>query len=157
MSKAAHSTIPSGVRTMYVPAWTRKPRRYWTSTKNQEIQILLISLLSLWTLRDVPDGKSQQLEWTSLIPAGKAGLFSAVSVLPSALSPPDHQSQQTKWHPNSSRSLKPQQTRLSSVHYATDGTRHVKIGKLGLSAKVYAILIDSQLGSNRRLDLWSLC
>ena len=62
----------------------RKPRHYWTSTKNQEIQILLTTLLSLWTLQDVPDGKSQQLEWTSLIPAGKAGLF-AISVLPSAL------------------------------------------------------------------------
>jgi len=32
------------------------------STKNQEIQILLATLLSIWTLQDVPNGKSQQLE-----------------------------------------------------------------------------------------------
>ena len=109
------------------PAWTRKPRHYWTSTKNPEIQILLTTLLSLWTLRDVPDEKSHQLKCTSLIPARKAGLFSAVSVLPSALlNLPDHQFQQTKWHPISSRSPKLQQTRLSNAKYATDGTRHVK-------------------------------
>ena len=37
-----------------------------------------------------------------------------------------HQSQQTKWHPISSRWPKLQQTRLSNVKYAMDGTRHVK-------------------------------
>ena len=59
--------------------------------------------------------------------ARRAGLFSAVSVLPSALlNPPDHQFQQKKWHPISSRSPKLQQTRLSDVRYAIDGTRHVK-------------------------------
>jgi len=121
MSKATHSAIPRGVCTY--SAWTRKPRRYWTNTKNQEIQILLTTLLSLRTLQVVPDGK---LELTSLIPAGKAGLF-AVLVMPSALlNLPDHQSQQTNWHPISSRSPKLQQTRLSSVKYATDGTRHIK-------------------------------
>jgi len=39
------------------PAWTRMPMHYGTSMKNQEIQILLTTLLSLWTLRDMPDGK----------------------------------------------------------------------------------------------------
>ena len=43
-------------------AQTTKPKRYWTSTKNQEIQTLLTTILSLWMLRDVPDRKSQQLE-----------------------------------------------------------------------------------------------
>jgi len=76
-------------------AWTRNPRHYCLSTKTGD-QILLTTLLSLWALRDMPDGKSQQVEWTLLIPAGKAVLFSAVSVLHSALLYPlDHQSQQT--------------------------------------------------------------
>jgi len=39
-------------------AQTTKPKRYWTSTKNQEIQTLLTTILSLWMLRDMPDGKS---------------------------------------------------------------------------------------------------
>jgi len=37
------------------PVWMRKPSCYWTSTKNQEIQILLTTLSSLWTLWDVLD------------------------------------------------------------------------------------------------------
>jgi len=42
-------------------AWTRNPRHYWLSTKTGD-QILLTTLLSLWALRDMPDGKSQQVE-----------------------------------------------------------------------------------------------
>ena len=126
MPKAAHSTIPRGVRTMYVPCMDEAlldeynftvrmlyRKMYWllyildmrfvlflcTTAVSQfainEYVMLCYKkirrsrycwppyVLSLWTLRDVPHGKSHQLEWTSVIPAGMGnGLFSTVSVLP---------------------------------------------------------------------------
>ena len=68
--------------------------------KNQEIHTLQTTLFIVFKCCETCQiGKSLQLEWTSLIPARKAGLF-AVSVLPSAfVNLPDHESQQTKRHP----------------------------------------------------------
>ena len=103
----------------------------------------------VWT-QDVQDENTQQLEWTSLIPAGKAKLFSTGLVLPSTLlNPPDHQSQQTKWHPISSRSPKLRQTRLLNVKYTVDITRHLKT--------VQQILILMQSRQAKWSVLWGEC